>query len=245
MISDDEQPLASSEAVLQPLARKGFKSFLFPPQFIVAVILLSATLALSQGIEFREKIPIKQSFDRFPLKVGEWTGVRGSMEDKFVDALDLSDYAIIDYKDGAGRSVNLYVAYYESQRKGESIHSPATCLPGGGWIFNQAGATTIPIGGDENGFMRINRAFMQKGDYKQLSYYWFPQRGRILTNAYQLKIFAFWDALTRQRTDGALVRVITPVYEFEELGDAEGRLEGFTRQIVSALADFIPGKDIE
>lgn len=50
------------------------------------------------------------------------------------------------------------------------------------------------------------------------------------------------------RTDGALVRVITPVYEFEKLEDAEeteGRLEGFTRQIVSALADFIPGKDIE
>ena len=34
----------------------------------------------------------------------------------------------------------------------------------------------------------------KKGDYKQLSYYWFPQRGRILINAYQLKIFAFWDA---------------------------------------------------
>ena len=53
---------------------------------------------------------------------------------------------------------------------------------------------------------------MQKDDFKQLSYYWFPQRGRILTNAYQLKLYTFWDALTQQRTDGALVRVITPVY---------------------------------
>lgn len=225
---------------LQPPTKKGFLAFFAPPQFIVAVILLSATLALSQGVEFREKIPIKKSFDEFPLRVGEWSGTRQSMEQKFVDTLDLSDYAIIDYQDGQGRGVNFYVAYYESQRKGESIHSPATCLPGSGWIFNEAGEATIPIPAGDGGSMRVNRAFMQKGAYKQLSYYWFPQRGRILTNAYQLKIFVFWDALTKQRTDGALVRVITPVYEFEELKDAEARLQAFTREIVPLLAKFIP-----
>jgi EpsI family protein len=114
----------------------------------------------------------------------------------------------IDYKDSLGGSINFYVVYNESQRKGESIHSPATCLPGTGWIFNQDGAVTIPLSTNDGGLMKVNRAFMQKGAYKQLSYYWFPQRGRILTNAYQLKLYAFWDALTRQRTDGALVRVM-------------------------------------
>jgi len=66
-----------------------------------------------------------------------------------------------------------------------------------------------------------------------------------LTNAYQLKIYAFWDALIRQRTDGALVRVLTPVYESEGLEDAEKRLQGFTREIVPVLAGYIPGKQIE
>ena len=93
--------------------------------------------------------------------------------------------------------------------------------------------------------MKVNRAFMQKGAYKQLSYYWFSQRGRILTNAYQLKIFAFWDALTKQRTDGALVRVVTPVYESETLKDADARLQEFTKEIVPVLAGYIPGKQIE
>ena len=92
----------------------------------------------------------------------------------------------------------------------------------------------------DNGFMPVSRAFMQKLDQRQLSFYWSPQRGRILTTAYQLKIFAFWDALTRQRTDGALVRVITPVYEFEELQDADARLQGFTREVATVLAQFIP-----
>jgi hypothetical protein len=49
----------------------------------------------------------------------------------------------------------------------------------------------------------------------------------------------FWDALTKQRTDGALIRLITPVYERESLEDAEARLQGFTREIVPVLDGFI------
>ncbi len=92
----------------------------------------------------------------------------------------------------------------------------------------------------EGGAMSVNRAFMQKGSYKQLTYYWFPARGRILTNAYQLKIYNFWDALTQQRTDGALVRLITPVYENEDVEDAEARLQDFAQVIAPELNNFLP-----
>ena len=224
--------------------KKGVSAVFSPPQFVVAVLLLLGTLGLSYGVEFREKIPPDKSFSRFPLEVGNWSGSRESMEQKFVETLDLSDYVIIDYRNQRGKTVNFYVAYYESQRKGESIHSPATCLPGGGWIFKEAGTATIPVPAYDGQPMEVNRAFMQKGAYKQLSYYWFPQRGRILTNAYELKIFTFWDALTKQRTDGALVRVITPVYESEDVADAERRLQNFTAAINPVLKDYIPGKTI-
>ena len=89
--------------------------------------------------------------------------------------------------------------------------------------------------------MPVNRAFMEKGNFKQLSYYWFPQRGRILTNVFQLKFFAFWDALRQQRTDGALVRIITPVYGDEVITEAEARLQHFMRDIVPVLSEFLPG----
>lgn len=211
----------------------------FQGVFISAVALLGLTIALSHVIEFREITPITKSFDRFPLQVGEWSGIRKTMEQRFIDVLGLSDYIIIDYKDKRGRNVELYVAYYESQRKGESIHSPATCLPGSGWTFEQVGSTTLSMPG-HSGSMSVNRAFTQKSNYKQLSYYWFPARGRVLTNAYQLKIFTFWDSLTRQRTDGALVRLITPIYESEELDEAEKRLREFVGDIVPVLDEFIP-----
>ena len=239
--SKDDQPQTSN---LQPDDSKGL-GVLLNPQLIVGVILLGMTMALSYGIEFREKIPIKKPFNQFPLEVGDWSGVSQSMDQTFIGALDLSDYVIIDYQDSNGSQVNFYVVYYESQSKGASIHSPATCLPGSGWTFKQSGTVTIPLSSGDIESMHVNRAFMEKDGYKQLVYYWFPQMGRILTNAYQLKIFTFWNSITKQRTDGGLLRLITPVNEFEKLEEAEARLQGFTRDIVPVLEEFLPGKDLE
>ena len=88
--------------------------------------------------------------------------------------------------------------------------------------------------------MTVNKAVMEMGAAKQLSYFWFPQRDRVLTNAWELKIYNFWDALTRQRTDGALIRLITPVYPNEDLTQAEARLTAFTQAIVPVLNEFLP-----
>ena len=147
---------------------------------------------------------------------------------------------------------------YESRRKGESIHSPETCLPGSGWEFRNAGKAIMQLAAPESSTVQlppqvpgqrangstssitVNRAVMEKGASKQLSYFWFPQRDRVLTNAWELKLYNFWDALTRQRTDGALVRVITPVYPNESVDDADKRLAAFTKEIVPVLNEFLP-----
>jgi EpsI family protein len=158
--------------------------------------------------------------------------------------IDLSEYVMVDYINRSGKSINFYVAYYETQSKGRSIHSPATCLPGSGWDFRQSGTVPIPGVFSANGAMRVNRAVMQLGSQYQISYYWFPQRGRVLTNAYQLKLFVFWDSLTKQRTDGALVRLVTQVYADEKIEEAEERLQKFVRDIVPVLEEYIPGMEL-
>jgi hypothetical protein len=149
-----------------------------------------------------------------------------------------------------------FIAIYTAQRKGESIHTPETCLPGSGWEFKKAGSVTIPLllnsrltnqringspptAGAES-TITVNRAVIEKGTYKQLSYFWFPMRGRVLTNIWQMKWYTFWDALTRQRTDGALVRLITPVYPNEDVAQAEARLTAFTQAIVPVLNEYLP-----
>jgi exosortase D (VPLPA-CTERM-specific) len=220
---------------------KPWTDVLKQPQFMVAVVLMGATLLLSQGIEFREAVPINRPFAEFPMKVGDWTGTRKTMETKFIEALDFSDYVMADYKKKSGKTVDFYAAYYETQRKGESIHPPATCLRGGGWVFKQAGKVLIPVSGRNEKMLPVNRSLIQKGPVRQLSYYWYPSRGRILTNAYQMKWFNFWDALTRQRTDGALVRLITMIGPDEKITDAEQRLQQFLKDFKPLLADFLPG----
>jgi exosortase D (VPLPA-CTERM-specific) len=214
------------------------KSPFFHPAFVVAATVLVLTAVLSNTVNFREKIPIKKPLASLPVTIGEWTGDREPMEQQYIDALRFSDYAMVNYHDPRNRTVNFYTAYYESQRKGEATHSPETCLPGSGWEFREAGAAAVPLGHGRS--IRINRAFIEKTGARQLTYYWFAQRGRVLTNLYQVKLYSFWDALTKHRTDGALVRLITPVYENENVGDAETRLQGFTKAIVPVLRDFIP-----
>lgn len=213
------------------------------PRFVVALVALAGTLLLTQGVEFREKIPLKQSLAEFPLTIDQWQGVRTPMEQQFIDALHFSDYALIDYRNPAGRAINFYLAYYDSQRKGESIHSPSSCLPGGGWVFSESGLVTVGLDQGAEQSLRVNRAFIQKGDVRQLTYYWFPQRGRQLTGMLEMKFFTFWDALIRQRTDGALIRLVTPVGKDESVDQADRRLQEMTRQLMPLLDRYIPGKE--
>ena len=238
----DEDEREAPEAETPAPAASGF---LRPSQFLFGAVVLILTLVISQGVEFREKVPVVNPLGGFPLQIGQWHGSRQSLEQNIIDTLDLNDYVVINYYNTDRRLVNFYTAYYESQRKGESIHSPATCLPGSGWLFQEAGGTVFDAPTAPGGKLKVNRAVMQKGENKQISYYWFPQRGRILTNAYQLKWYVFWDSLTMQRTDGALVRVITPIYPDEDLEKAEARLQDFARDINPVLNEYLPGRDLD
>jgi len=166
-----------------------WRGWLSPPQFLFGIALLGATLILYQGIDFRQKNPTNSPFAELPMTIGNWRGQSQELEKIFIDKLDFSDYAIVDFQHSNGRYINFYVAFYETQQKGASIHSPETCLPGSGWIFRQAGSATIPVASQGRPLMHVKRAIMQKGEFRQLVYFWFPMRGRVLTNAFQMKIF--------------------------------------------------------
>ena len=98
----------------------------------------------------------------------------------------------------------------------------------------------LPVAWGKYSELPVNSAVMSQGENRQLVDFWFPLRDRVVTNAFALKWFNFWDALTRQRTDGALVRVITPVYPGEELKDGNERLLQFIRDMSPVLAEYLP-----
>ncbi|MGO9376417.1 MAG: VPLPA-CTERM-specific exosortase XrtD [Syntrophobacteraceae bacterium] len=209
-------------------------------KFATAVILLGATFAALHLIDFRKEFPPKQPFAQFPLHIGAWEGTPRHLDAETVQELHLSDYTMIDFRRAGEGVVGCYVAYCAKQRKGESIHTPATCLPGSGWVFKDAGAIALSTGVNGKHPIVVSRAFIQQSNSRQLIYYWFPQRGRILTNLFQLKFYTFWDAITRGRTDGALVRLITPVGEFESQERADARMQDFFLQLAPVLDKYLP-----
>jgi exosortase D (VPLPA-CTERM-specific) len=212
-----------------------------PRSFVAACGVLAVFAAISIALPRpAEIIPSRTAFIEFPTALGRWTGHRDSLDGVYLDALKLDDYLLADYADGQGPAVNLYMVYYNSQRKGEAVHSPRACLPGGGWRlsdFDQRTFADIKINSQP---LRVNRTLMTLGDKRELVYYWFEQRGRVLTNEVVVKWYLFWDALTRHRTDGALVRLITDVPASGSVADGDRRLVDVAARIAPSLNRYIP-----
>lgn len=211
-----------------------------PAPFVAAIGLLGLSAALSILLPQRsEAHPARPSFATFPHQMGEWRG-RGDRIDQIVlDTLRLDDYLLMNYADPGNKLVNLYVAYYGSQRSGQSAHSPRTCIPGGGWKIASLEPHTV-TGAGRDGRLAVNRTLIEHGENRQLVYYWFDQRGRNLTNEYLVKWYILWDALTRNRTDGAMVRLITPLAPGEDTKDADVRLAAFARIAQPTLSRYVP-----
>jgi exosortase D (VPLPA-CTERM-specific) len=212
-----------------------------PAPFVAATGLMAVFVVITQVTPRAADIfPKRASFVDYPMEFGRWSGRRESMDGVYLDALKLEDYLLADYSDRGGPSVNLYIAYYDSQRKGEAVHSPRSCLPGGGWQlrdFNQRTLSDIKINGQP---LHVNRTLIELGDQRQLVYYWFEQRGRVITNEFAVKWYLFWDALMRHRTDGALVRLITTLPPSSDEADADRRLAGLAAQIAPTLTRYVP-----
>ncbi|MEW8396246.1 MAG: exosortase C-terminal domain/associated protein EpsI, partial [Candidatus Thiodiazotropha sp.] len=202
----------------------------------VAAIAVSTLYIQTQ----QDTLPERQAFSGFPMQIDNWRGDEDRLEDVYLKTLKLDDYLIGDYADSLGSEVNFYVAYYANQQAGSSIHSPRSCIPGGGWEIETVTEIELP-GLQVNGKpLSVNRLIIKRGEIKQLVYYWFQQRGRVITNEWLAKWYLFFDGLTKHRTDGALVRLTTSIGVGEEWVDGDRRLADFAGKVVPHLADYIP-----
>lgn len=211
--------------------------------YVMACVALLLVAPLAIAVSGREDWqPTRQRFATFPLKIDEWRGVEVGMGQKYIDTLKFDDYIIGNYyRDGDSQAVNFYVAYYASQRKGASAHSPKSCMPGDGWRigdFNQRKIANLAT--SRGSPLWVNRAVITKGNARQLVYYWFQQRGRIITNEYLVKWYLFWDALTQRRTDGALVRLVVSLPEGMDESKADDKLVAFLQDVFPRLESYIP-----
>ncbi|TVP52975.1 MAG: EpsI family protein, partial [Halomonas sp.] len=206
---------------------------------MVGVVALGTVLMLPErgGIA-----PERDQFALFPRSFGEWqqSGPREFLSERVAQTLGADDYHQVNLVNpDATAPVGLFMAWYNDQSKG-GVHSPEICLPGGGWeiawiertdVTEQMGTST-PFG--------LNRAIIQQGDARMMVYYWFQQKDRRIAWDFAAKFWLMVDGITTGRTDGALVRLTTPIRSGETDNEAEVRLQEVLEEMLPALPRFIP-----
>jgi exosortase D (VPLPA-CTERM-specific) len=209
--------------------------------FIVATLAIVLGLATMWGLSGRPpEIAARKNLAEFPMSTADWVGKSNLLEGDIQKALGADEYLLVDYSSTRGKPpVNLLVSYYASQTAGSGMHSPEVCIPAGGWEVSRWGQFNVNLESPSFGQLNVNRAIIQKGQSKQLVYYWFEQRGRHVTSDYWAKAYTVWDSINRGRSDGALVRVVTPI-EGEGVDAADRRLNDFLKFAVKELPNFVP-----
>ncbi|MDR1728810.1 MAG: EpsI family protein [Acidobacteriota bacterium] len=208
---------------------------------ILSLFLLAAAAVISYASR-PEVVPLRQSLEGLPMHLDGWSGQRSpDMDQKVLDVLGVDDYIDrVYYQEGDGSPVGLYIGYYQSQRAGDTIHSPLNCLPGAGWNPVRNEHVIVPVDGGRT--IEINRITIQKGANSQVVLYWYQSHGRAIASEYKGKVYTVLDALRTNRTDAALVRVICPVRGASAAAEdaAEKTAVEFTQTLFPLLGQYLP-----
>jgi EpsI family protein len=208
-------------------------------RFLTAVVLLAGTLGLLHSRPDKDLNPPSEPLSSIPNEVAGYTGSDREIDQESLDILGAGDFLSRIYTRGPLQvPIGLFVAYFPTQRTGVSIHSPKHCLPGAGWYFESS--QYVDLKDAEGKPHRVGEYIIANGERKQFVIYWYQAHGRSVADEYWAKVYMVLDAIRMNRTDGALVRVITPMGADEDVATAKARAEGFAAQLAPVLPRFIP-----
>lgn len=175
-------------------------------------------------------------FAQLPAAIGAWQLAGNvAIDDDSLKVLKADDYVSRYYASGAS-TVDLLIAYYATQRQGDTMHSPMNCLPASGWQPMKTDQIQIPtVSGAP---VNANRVVIQKGLDKELVLYWYQSHGRTIASEYSSKAYLVLDSLRQHRSDAALVRLVTPLGSTEAAADRAAT--DFVRSLQPLLGRHIP-----
>jgi EpsI family protein len=206
----------------------------------VLTLVLLAQAVLFYTASHGERIPLEKPLDQFPSRVGSWRLAQtGVIEQEVKDVLKADDLLTRWYADPSLGGANLFVAFFKTQRTGQSPHSPKNCLPGSGWSPSSSGVIDVSIPSLDR-TIRINRYIVTKGDEKSLVLYWYQSQNRVIADEFAAKFYLVADSIQHHRSDTALVRIVVPV---TAAGDDRATDIGtaFAKAVYPVLRAYLPG----
>jgi EpsI family protein len=222
-------------------------------RYLTIALLLQATLFYT--VSHGDSRLLTQPLNRFPDNVGSWRQITESVVDKdtfdLLRADDVIDRAYVKAPAGDLQkltperkealfptSVDLFIAYFSTQQKGQTPHSPKNCLPGAGWQQMEAGDVDIPIEG-LSAPIRINKYIVAKAESQSLVLYWYQSHGRVVAHEFAAKYYTVADSIRYHRSDTSLIRVVTPIINNDVAGSLDRATE-FVKVVYPAVYHFLP-----
>jgi EpsI family protein len=208
-------------------------------RFWTVALLLAGTALLLQIRGNHDLIPASQPLTQVPTTIMRCTGRDVPIDQETRDVLGRGDFLSRIYT-GGGQSqpIGLLLAYYPTQRTGVTMHSPKHCLPGSGWFFESS--RYVNLSDAQGKLHQVGEYVISNGENRQFMMYWFQEQGRSIASEYVARVYLVSEAMRQNRTDGALVRVITPIGSGDDTSSARARAEAFTAQLAPILPRFIP-----
>lgn len=209
-------------------------------RFAAVALLLASTAILLQARNRAEILPAHDPLASFPMKIGSWSGTDLEISRDIRDVLGAGEFLVRSYHDPSLEqpNVDLFLAYFPSQRSGDTLHSPKNCLPGFGWTPLRSSQIMLSLPGHEP--FPANRYVVAKGNERRLVVYWYWAHNRGVASEYWAKFYLVLDSLRMNRSDGALVRLVTPILPDEHRGAADERLHAFAQDIGGSLNSYVP-----
>lgn len=209
-------------------------------RFLFASALIAAAAMFLHARSRNEVFPPRLPLPSFPTKLGPWTGTDVSLDRDVLAVLGPGDFLLRVYQNEEKSQpyADLFIAYIRSQRTGDTLHSPQNCLPGAGWLPVELKRIILSLPGHEP--FPANRYVISKGDSRQLVLYWYWAHDRGVASEYWAKYYLVKDAIQMNRSDGGLVRIVSPMYPGETADAAQQRLLPFASEIMPLLGRYIP-----
>lgn len=210
------------------------------PSFAIVALLMLSTAGGLQARSHNEYFPPREPLSSLPEQIDGWTGTDQQIDQQTLDVLGAGEFLVRDYENVTPLqpAINLYIAYFPTQKTGDTIHSPNHCLPGAGWV--PISREMIQLSRADGSSFPVNRYVVSKAGERQLVLYWFQAHGRVVASEWQAKYYLVADAIRMNRSDGGMVRLMSPMSHGETREAAQARILQLGSQFIPLLDNYIP-----
>ena len=205
---------------------------------VMLISLFIAVIASSPIAEREDNIVSSKPFSSFPEMLGKWKANEKRLPASVEESAAASDYYNGTFTSPEGKGINLYVSYYADQKLGPAPHSPELCIPGGGWKITSN--KPYELKNRKGKSIEVSRLIITKGDHKIITYYWLKQGNKTFIKQYMARLDLILLAITENRSDAALLRLVSEVSKDETMADTDARMQEMAIELLDVILDYVP-----